>query len=95
MQWEAVARDTVAVRIEAGRNPHDAMSELVGELSTRSDEFATLWAAHNVKIHTTATKTLRHAVVGELELTAPVTQSTPAACAASAAALVRRAGRVP
>lgn len=71
VSWEAVARDTVAaLRIEAGRNPHDrALSELVGELSTRSDEFATLWAAHNVKIHTTATKTLRHPVVGELELT--------------------------
>ena len=58
------------MRIEAGRNPHDrGLQDLVGELSTRSEEFATLWAAHNVKIHTTATKTLRHPVVGELELT--------------------------
>ena len=71
VQWEAVARDSVAaMRIEAGRNPHDrGLQDLVGELSTRSEEFATLWAAHNVKIHTTATKTLRHPVVGELELT--------------------------
>ena len=71
VQWETVARDMVAaMRVEAGRNPHDrGLQDLVGELSTRSEEFATLWAAHNVKIHTTATKTLRHPVVGELELT--------------------------
>ena len=71
VQWETVARDMVAaMRIEAGRNPHDrGLQDLVGELSTRSEEFATLWAAHNVKIHTTATKTLHHPVVGELELT--------------------------
>lgn len=71
VQWEAVARDTVAaMRIEAGRHPHDrALSDLVGELTTRSEEFATWWAAHNVKLHTTATKILRHPVVGELELT--------------------------
>lgn len=69
--WETVARDMVAaMRIEAGRNPHDrGLQDLVGELSTRSEEFATLWAAHNVKIHTTATKTLRHPIVGDLELT--------------------------
>jgi transcriptional regulator with XRE-family HTH domain len=71
VRWEAVARDFVAaMRIEAGRNPHDrALTDLVGELSTRSEEFATWWAAHNVKIHTTATKTLRHPIVGEIELT--------------------------
>ena len=71
VQWETVARDSVAaMRIEAGRNPHDrGLQDLVGELSTRSEEFATWWAAHNVKIHTTATKTLHHPIVGELELT--------------------------
>jgi transcriptional regulator with XRE-family HTH domain len=71
VQWETVARDSVAgMRIEAGRNPHDrALTDLVGELTTRSEEFATWWAAHNVKIHTTATKTLHHPVVGDLELT--------------------------
>ncbi len=69
--WETVARDMVAaMRIEAGRNPHDrGLTDLIGELSTRSEEFATWWAAHNVKIHTTATKTLHHPVVGDLELT--------------------------
>ena len=71
VHWETVARDSVAaLRIEAGRNPHDrALSDLVGELSTRSEEFATWWATHNVKIHPTATKTLHHPIVGDLELT--------------------------
>ena len=71
VHWQTVARDAVAaMRIEAGRNPHDrALSDLVGELSTRSPEFATWWAAHQVKIHTTATKTLHHPIAGDLELT--------------------------
>jgi hypothetical protein len=71
VQWETVARDSAAaMRIEAGRNPYDrALTDLVGELTTRSAEFATWWAAHNVKVHTTATKTLHHPVVGDLELT--------------------------
>ena len=45
-----------------------ASSDLVGELSTRSPEFGTWWAAHNVRYHHTGTKRLRHPVVGELEL---------------------------
>jgi transcriptional regulator with XRE-family HTH domain len=44
------------------------LSDLVGELSTRSPEFGTWWAAHNVRYHRTGTKRLRHPVVGELEL---------------------------
>jgi len=70
-QWDVVARDCVAaLRIEAGRNPYDrGLTGLVGELSTRSEEFRTWWAAHNVKFHTTAAKTLRHPAADELELT--------------------------
>jgi hypothetical protein len=70
-QWDLVARDAVAaLRIEAGRNPYDrGLTDLVGELSTRSEQFRTWWAAHNVKFHTTAAKTLRHPAVGEFELT--------------------------
>jgi MmyB-like transcription regulator ligand binding domain/Helix-turn-helix domain len=70
-QWDVVARDSVAaLRVEAGRNPYDrGLTDLVGELSTRSEEFRTWWAAHNVKFHTTATKTLRHPAAGELEVT--------------------------
>jgi transcriptional regulator with XRE-family HTH domain len=71
VEWAAVAKDVVsALRIEAGRNPYDrGLSDLVGELSTRSDEFRTWWATHNVRLHRTSTKQMRHPVVGELELT--------------------------
>jgi MmyB-like transcription regulator ligand binding domain len=53
----------------AGRNPYDrALSDLVGELSTRRDPFRTWWAAHNVRYHQTGTKRLHHPTVGDLEL---------------------------
>jgi MmyB-like transcription regulator ligand binding domain/Helix-turn-helix domain len=68
--WEKVAKDVVAsLRSQAGRNPYDrAVSDLVGELSTRSETFRTWWAAHNVRYHHTGTKRLHHPVVGDLEL---------------------------
>ena len=70
VDWERTAKDLVAhLRSEAGRNPYDrGLSDLVGELSTRSEEFRTWWAAHNVRYHQTGEKRLRHPVVGELEL---------------------------
>ena len=39
--WEKAAKDLVAtLRAEAGRNPHDrALTDLVGELSMRSEPF--------------------------------------------------------
>ena len=66
--WDEAAEATVALlRTEAGRDPYDrSLSDLVGELSTRSDEFRVRWAAHNVRLHLTGTKRLRHPVVGEL-----------------------------
>jgi transcriptional regulator with XRE-family HTH domain len=68
--WARAANDTVAIlRTEAGRDPYDrGLTDLVGELSTRSDEFRTLWAAHNVRLHYTGLKNLRHPVVGDLHL---------------------------
>ena len=51
-------------------NPHDkALSNLIGELSTRSEHFRTWWAAHNVRFHRTGTKRFHHPVVGDLTLT--------------------------
>ncbi len=69
--WDRAANDTVAIlRSEAGRDPNDrGLSDLVGELSTRSEEFRTRWAAHNVRIHRAGVKHVRHPVVGDLELT--------------------------
>lgn len=68
--WDRAANTNVAIlRREAGRNPHDkGIAELVGELSMRSDEFRTLWAAHNVRRHYAGTKFFQHPVVGLLEL---------------------------
>ena len=68
--WERVASELVAhLRSEAGRNPYDRqLSDLVGELSTRSDEFRVRWAAHNVRFHRSGTKQIHHPVVGALEL---------------------------
>ena len=71
VDWEQVATDAVAIlRSEAGRDPYDrGLSDLIGELSTRSDTFRTRWAAHNVRFHDTGVKRFHHPVVGDLELT--------------------------
>lgn len=68
--WDKAADDTVAIlRAEAGRDPYNrSLSDLIGELSTRSDEFRTRWAAHDVRIHASGTKRLHHPVVGDLDL---------------------------
>jgi transcriptional regulator with XRE-family HTH domain len=68
--WDGAANVTVALlRAEAGRRPHDTqLRELVGELSTVSEEFRARWAAHDVRIHHNGTKQFQHPVVGALEL---------------------------
>lgn len=79
--WERVAQDAVgALRVEAGRNPYDReLSNLIGELSTRSDRFRVWWGAHDVYVHRHATKRFRHPFVGDIELAAesmPLTGDT-------------------
>ncbi|KRD20153.1 helix-turn-helix domain-containing protein [Streptomyces sp. Root264] len=68
--WDQVAGDCVAMlRAEAGRDLYDRrLTDLIGELSTRSAEFRHRWAAHNVRMHTTGVKLLHHPVVGDLDL---------------------------
>lgn len=68
--WELFAEMCVAVmRAEAGRDPHDTgLQDLVGELSTRSETFRTLWAKHDVRTHGAGTKRYDHPVVGEVTL---------------------------
>lgn len=57
------------LRTGAGRDPHDPlMHELVGELSTRSEEFRRRWGQHDVRLHGAGTKTFHHTVVGNLDL---------------------------
>ena len=68
--WDLFADMTVAnLRTAAGIDPHDkGLHDLVGELSTRSDEFRRRWGAHNVRIHGTGVKNFHHHVVGDLAL---------------------------
>jgi hypothetical protein len=57
------------LRTEAGRDPYDkALSNLVGELSTRSEDFRTRWADQNVRLHRAGSKKFHHPVVGDLDL---------------------------
>ncbi|GAA3867134.1 helix-turn-helix transcriptional regulator [Leifsonia kafniensis] len=69
-EWDDAAYQTVALlRTETGRTPHDrTLSDLVGELSTRSEQFRALWASHDVREHRTGVKAITHPVVGDLDL---------------------------
>ncbi|MEV0731213.1 helix-turn-helix transcriptional regulator [Polymorphospora sp. NPDC050346] len=68
--WDLFADMTVAnLRTAAGIDPHDkGLHDLVGELSTRSDDFRRRWGAHNVRIHGTGVKHFHHHIVGDLAL---------------------------
>lgn len=68
--WPAIAATTVAMlRTESGRNPRDrALNGLIGELTRGSGPFATLWAGHDVRIHTSGTKRFNHPLAGALSL---------------------------
>jgi transcriptional regulator with XRE-family HTH domain len=74
VDWRCVARDVVGtLRTESGRAPFDrCLSDLVGELVTRSEEFRTGWARHDVRLHRTSLKRLHNPVVGDIELTGDV-----------------------
>lgn len=68
--WEKAADDSVALlHVEAPRSPYSkAVTGLVGELATRSEEFRARWAAHDVKAHRRGAKLFHHPVVGDLTL---------------------------
>jgi transcriptional regulator with XRE-family HTH domain len=70
LDWDRVARDVVAIlRSAAGRNPYDRdLTDLVGELSTRSEDFRQHWARHDVRLHISGVKRYHHPQVGDLEL---------------------------
>jgi hypothetical protein len=70
VDWERTADDSVAIlRGPAGENPYDqALQDLIGELSTGSEDFRKRWAAHDVRFHRTGSKRLRHPVAGDLSL---------------------------
>jgi transcriptional regulator with XRE-family HTH domain len=71
VDWESTADASVAIlRAEAGRTPHDQdLTNLIGELSTQSEDFRVRWARHDVGTHDSGLKRLHHPLVGKLELT--------------------------
>ncbi|WP_327732980.1 helix-turn-helix transcriptional regulator [Streptomyces nojiriensis] len=69
--WPAKARAVVGnLRLVAGRHPDDtALHALVGELSSKSPDFASMWADHRVTACAVATYEMRHPLVGPLTVT--------------------------
>ncbi|MET7451889.1 helix-turn-helix transcriptional regulator [Streptomyces sp. NPDC005574] len=64
-----VAELTGMLRIQVAADPgHPRGTELVGELAVRSDEFAALWARHDVEETTRGRMRVNHPLVGELNL---------------------------
>ncbi|WP_410655968.1 helix-turn-helix transcriptional regulator [Amycolatopsis sp. lyj-112] len=68
--WAELARIHVAyLRLTAGRYPTDArLAGLIGELSMRSDDFATLWATGDVADCTVGAMHLLHPTAGTLSV---------------------------
>ncbi|MFJ8934803.1 helix-turn-helix domain-containing protein [Streptomyces sp. NPDC102365] len=75
--WPAKARAVVgSLRLTAGRYPDDPLlAALVGELTMRSREFATLWADHRVLACDVADYEMRHPLVGTVTVTQQTLQS--------------------
>lgn len=69
--WHELARIHVAyLRLTAGRYPTDArLAKLIGELTMRSDDFATMWAGGDVADCTVGTMHLQHPTVGSVSVT--------------------------
>jgi len=66
---DRIAHDAVgSLRAEAGRNPDKELTDLIGELATRSDEFRVRWAGHDVRYYRSGTQPFRHPLVGNLTL---------------------------
>lgn len=68
--WESAADNLVALlHAQAGRDPYDKdLTNLIGELSTRSDDFRIRWAGHDVRQYHQGAKAIHHPVVGTLHL---------------------------
>lgn len=68
--WEQVALTAVgALRVETAKTPCDRyLSNLIGELSTRSDAFRHMWGSHEVRTFRDGTKRFNHRVVGDISL---------------------------
>ncbi|MFC6087144.1 helix-turn-helix transcriptional regulator [Sphaerisporangium aureirubrum] len=70
VRWEDEASRAVAsLSLVAGRYKDDRdLAELIGELTMKSPEFASMWSKHPVANCTSGTKYFRHPEVGDLAL---------------------------
>jgi transcriptional regulator with XRE-family HTH domain len=77
--WQGKARAAVGgLRLTAGQHPQDAaLHALVGELSAKSAEFASMWADHRIKACTVAAYEMRHPLVGSLTVTQQTLSNGP------------------
>jgi MmyB-like transcription regulator ligand binding domain len=95
--WVAVADQNAAtLRAEVGRNrnPYDkALSDLIGELSTRGDIFRQRWGRHDVRRHRDGAKRLNHPLVGQLTFTYETVISPPTRACTSSCAVPHPAAR--
>jgi transcriptional regulator with XRE-family HTH domain len=66
--WNDAARTTVAALREGANLDDPRLTELVGELSLKSEPFRRLWARHDVAAKRHGTKRMLHPLVGELDL---------------------------
>ncbi|MFE1443245.1 helix-turn-helix domain-containing protein [Streptomyces sp. NPDC058739] len=69
--WPGKARAVVGnLRLVAGQYPQDAaLHVLLGELSAKSEDFASMWADHRVKACAVAEYEMLHPLVGSLTVT--------------------------
>lgn len=68
--WVEACDDGVALlRSEVGRDINGReLTELIGQLSTQSEEFRVRWARHDVRSRHRGVKRLNHPLVGEIEV---------------------------
>jgi transcription regulator MmyB-like protein len=68
--WDQIADAGVgSLRAETGRNPDDrALTDLIDELSSGSEDFRERWAAHDVVEYRSGTQPFCHPLVGDLSL---------------------------
>ena len=69
-KWDGIAEATVgSLRAEAARDPYDGdLTQLIGELSMRSDDFRRMWATHDVTRYRSGVQYFHHQLVGDLDL---------------------------
>ncbi|MBM2620922.1 helix-turn-helix domain-containing protein [Actinoplanes sp. LDG1-06] len=69
LDWESITGFAAgALRAEAAKRPDDKiLADLIDDLSTRSEDFRTAWAAHTVNLFRDD-KRLRHPAVGVIDL---------------------------